>query len=118
MTTADTLRDLRKKKGATQEDVAASVNIALTSYARYETGKRNPTTDIARRLADYFGVSIDTLITGESDAADRSRVLFGQTLSRSRYEDLTPEELEELDRYADYIRSRRSAKKRPASPAS
>lgn len=118
MTTAETLRDLRKKKKVTQEEVASAVNIALTSYARYELGKRQPTTDIARRLAEYYDVSIDTLITGAEDPEDKGRILFGQSIPRQRYEDLTPEELEELDRYADYLRSRRSAKKRPASPAS
>ena len=111
MTTAETLRELRKKKNVTQEEAASGAGIALTSYARYELGLRQPATKIARKLADYFGVSMDTLLGNGSSVHETANV-FQQTIQRSRYEDLTPDELAELDRYADFIRSQRDVRKK------
>ena len=61
------LKQLREKKKLTQADVAAHLQIARTTYARYETGEREMTYASLISLAEFFSVSIDYLL-GRYDA--------------------------------------------------
>lgn len=58
----DILKEERKKRGLTQQQVAEHLNIARGSYALYETGKNTPTTDSIIKLADLYKVSTDYLL--------------------------------------------------------
>ena len=55
------IRELRKSLGLTQQDVANMLNIERTSYARYESGCREPDIATLIQLADLFQVSLDYL---------------------------------------------------------
>ncbi|MWC26663.1 helix-turn-helix domain-containing protein [Paenibacillus sp. MMS18-CY102] len=46
----------------TQEDVANEIGCARSTYANWESGKREPDFDSAQKLANTFGVSVDYLI--------------------------------------------------------
>ncbi|WP_120191061.1 helix-turn-helix domain-containing protein [Ammoniphilus oxalaticus] len=61
----DRLKNLRKEKKLRQEDVANKIGTARTTYAMYEQGKREPDNETLLRLSDFFGVSVDFLLTGE-----------------------------------------------------
>ena len=63
--TGELLRELRIKKGLTQDEVADSIGISLTSYARYELGLRQPKTEIAIRICNFFGITAEELLKGE-----------------------------------------------------
>ncbi|MCL2227324.1 MAG: helix-turn-helix domain-containing protein [Oscillospiraceae bacterium] len=61
------LRELREGKKLNQADVAAYLQIARTTYARYETGEREMTYNSLVSLAELFSVSVDYLL-GRFDA--------------------------------------------------
>lgn len=63
------LRAIRKKKKWSQLKVAMDLAISREALSHYETGKRSPDTDMLVRLSDYFGVSVDYLITGQEFSA-------------------------------------------------
>ena len=56
------LRELRYQKGVTQKEVATAVGCTSTVYSRYERGEREPDISTLCSLADYFKVSIDSII--------------------------------------------------------
>lgn len=56
------LRELREKRGLSMKDVAKALEIPYTTYVNYEKGTREPNIEALFRLADFFGVSIDTLL--------------------------------------------------------
>ncbi len=56
------LREMRMKRGLTQQKVADSIDIALRSYQCYETGTRTPNYDLLVQLADILDVSLDYLM--------------------------------------------------------
>ena len=56
------LREMRMKRGFTQQKLADTLNIALRSYQCYETGTRTPCYDLLIRLADVLDVSLDYLM--------------------------------------------------------
>lgn len=62
------LREIRRKKGYSQLKVAMDLNISRETLSYYENGKRSPDIKMLIRLSEYFGVSIDYLITGKEFA--------------------------------------------------
>ena len=60
------MKELRKEKNLRQEDIADELDIAITTYCRYELGMRDPTIAVLVRMADYYDVTTDYLL-GRSD---------------------------------------------------
>lgn len=58
----DSLQRLRKSRGYSQQQIADELGISRQTYSNYELGKREANYETLRRLADYFHVSIDTLL--------------------------------------------------------
>ena len=59
---SEKLRELRKEECETQVQVALDTGILEQQYQKYERGASLPGLEIAWRLADHFGVSIDYLV--------------------------------------------------------
>ena len=64
------LKDLRKELNLSQSVIAESIGIGLAAYGNYETERRDMSTEIQKKLADYFKVSLDYLMgfTNERNA--------------------------------------------------
>lgn len=58
---SESLRECRKRSGLSQEDAARCLEVAYSTYRRYEQGGMEPTVSEAARMADFFGVSLDYL---------------------------------------------------------
>ena len=56
------LREMRIKRGYTQQRLADILNIALRSYQCYETGTRTPNYNLLILIADTLNVSLDYLL--------------------------------------------------------
>ena len=64
-TFADRLRKERKKRGYTQQEMAAKIGIKRNNYTLIESGHRNPTIKTLAALA-VFGIDLNYLLTGEN----------------------------------------------------
>lgn len=60
----DKLREIRKKQGKRQDDVADYLGILRQSYSAYERGVSVPDAKQLKKLADYFNVSTDYFFGG------------------------------------------------------
>lgn len=67
---------LRRNKGMTQEQLADVLNIGANHMYRIESGKRVPSIDLYQEISEYFGVSIDFLLTGKQQGAENPRELL------------------------------------------
>ena len=56
------LREMRLKRGYTQQRLADVLDIALRSYQCYETGTRTPNYALLIQIADTLEVSLDYLL--------------------------------------------------------
>ncbi len=63
---ANRLRQLRKEKGLTQNQVAIYCDITEKTYQNYELMTREPKIEILAKIADVYDVSIDYLV-GRTD---------------------------------------------------
>jgi transcriptional regulator with XRE-family HTH domain len=61
---------LRKSKKITQEEAAEKMGIVRSTYANYESGKREPDFDTTKLIADFYGVSVDYLLGRDSTNED------------------------------------------------
>ena len=59
------LRELRKERGITQEDLAEKLNVSSRTISRWETGSNMPDISLLIEIADFFDVSIPEIINGE-----------------------------------------------------
>lgn len=56
------LKELRKEKNVTQEEIAKEINITQRAYAFYEKGDREPSIETLIKLAEYHKVPIDIIV--------------------------------------------------------
>lgn len=56
------LKELRKNKGVSQEEVANALGVSFRAYQNYEYGQREPNIEMLNKIADYFGTSVDYLL--------------------------------------------------------
>lgn len=77
------LKQLRKSKGMTQEDVAEKVNITRSTISNYEIGRRTPHLKDLSALAGVFGVGLDYFgVSPKDEAFDliaRAKEIFEST---------------------------------------
>ncbi len=59
------LKDLRKEKGITQEQLAEKLGVSSRTVSRWETGTNLPDLGVLIELADFYNVDIRELIDGE-----------------------------------------------------
>ena len=57
------IRDLRVDRDLLQKDLAEYLQCTQVCYSHYEIGKRDIPTDVLMKLADFYGTSIDYLLS-------------------------------------------------------
>lgn len=57
--------ELRDKAGVTDYEVGKQTGVATSTLSNWKAGRYSPKADKLKKLADYFGVSIDYFL--ESD---------------------------------------------------
>lgn len=63
---SQTLQQMRKNKGLTQEELAEILHVSRTAVSKWESGRGMPSIDSLKDIAAFFGVTIDDLISGEA----------------------------------------------------
>ena len=60
------LKELRKKKKLTQEQLAEHFNVSNRTVSRWETGTNMPDLGLLMEIADFYNVDIREILDGES----------------------------------------------------
>lgn len=61
---SNTLKNLREQKNVTQKQLADYLKVTRSTIAGYETKGKQPDYERLLRIAAYFGVTVDYLLTG------------------------------------------------------
>ena len=67
------LKNLRKEKGLTQEDLAEKFYTSSRTVSRWETGKTIPDLNTLIELADFYNVDIREIIDGEKKSENMDK---------------------------------------------
>ena len=79
------LKELRKEKDLTQEDLAEKLNVSGRTVSRWETGANMPDISLLVELAEFYGVSIPEIINGERKSETMIEEVKETALSLSDY---------------------------------
>ncbi len=59
------VEQLRKEKGLSQEEFAKAIRVSRQTVSSIETGKYNPSLELAFVLSDFFNLPIEEIFTYE-----------------------------------------------------
>ena len=60
------LKNLRNGKGISQDALGEALGISRQSVSKWEQGNSTPDIDNIGKLAEFYGVSIDSIVKGEA----------------------------------------------------
>lgn len=69
----DRLKELRKEKGMTQEELSKIFNTGKASISHYESNRRLPDPNTIEKYAEYFNVTVDYLL-GRTDTKNNKPI--------------------------------------------
>ena len=58
---------LRNMYGMSQEEIAEKIGISRQAYAKWESGATVPDIEKSKRLADFYNVTVDSLLKTETE---------------------------------------------------
>ncbi|MDL2324358.1 XRE family transcriptional regulator [Ruminococcaceae bacterium OttesenSCG-928-A16] len=76
----DCIKQLRKQKKVTQNDLATHMGVTQQAVGKWETGRSLPDSETLLRLAQYFGVSADVLLGTEDIAPPTQLPLYNPAM--------------------------------------
>ncbi len=100
------LKELRLKNKLLQRNVAEVLNCSQAVYSRYENGEREMPKEYLSRLADFYSVSVDYLL-GRDQQRETAFSSPKQQQILSELGNLSEEQLEEVLRYAEYVKQKK-----------
>ena len=80
MTLGERIRDERKKRGLSQEELADILNVSRQAITKWETDRGIP--DIANliRISEEFEISLDELIKGDNSV--KRKIIYDSSMKR------------------------------------
>lgn len=104
----DNLRKARETKGLSQSELAEKSGFQPSAISHFEAGRRAPSFENLRRLADALNVTIDYLLGRQSDplpAGPAAEQLFRD------YKNLTSKDQETLSSFAKMLADKNNSRK-------
>lgn len=93
---------LREEKGCSLEELAKHVDITKSVLSKYERGLHIPGLMAAKRIADFFNVSID-YITGNSEERNN----YTRKVFQDLFKGLSENEKGDVIKYIEFIKSKK-----------
>lgn len=97
------LKELRKKKHLTLEELGNAVGMLNSTLSQYENGKRKPNNEVLEKLANFFNVSVPYIL-GAYSKKEILEVLKNSYISESKKSSLSySEKISEVSFNVDLI---------------
>ena len=105
------LKNLRGKR--TQEEVAKQIGVSRARYSHYENGRSEPDYETLKKLADYYKVTIDYLLTGTENGRSLEERFEDPDLQIA-YRDMqefSPESRQQAIEFIQYLKEKEKKRK-------
>ena len=96
---------LRKEAGMSQFELAEKLGVSQQTVSKYEKGTREPDNATLVKLSEIFNCSIDYLL-GRTDIKEPIETIA----AHHDGENWTEEELEDIERFKEFVRMKRQQK--------
>ena len=97
---SENFKQLRKEKGYTQEKIAEVLGVTGQTISRWELGMCYPDIELLPSIANYFGVTVDILLSNDNHSKEKDRDLFYEKLDTLECSNST----ERIDFVKEYCR--------------
>ncbi|MDD4347368.1 MAG: helix-turn-helix domain-containing protein [Desulfitobacteriaceae bacterium] len=77
----ENLRNLRKQKGLSQEELAERLHVVRQTVSKWEKGRSVPDADLLIRIAEIFEISVSTLL-GDTVESSEDKNIIAQKLEQ------------------------------------
>jgi len=111
MELGEKLKQLRKAKKVNQSDISTYLKVDRSTYGKYETGDSEPDYEKLLKLATYFDVTTDFLLTNGYKNQHDSSVTLAAHRTDGYDKELPEEAKEELKNYIEYLKVKYKKKK-------
>ena len=102
------IRDFRRERGWTQDDLAQATGVSRSAVAQWETDRAGQIRGNITRIADALGISVEVLLHGAA-SRDSSQAMDGTEWALLRlYRECLPEDRDEVLRMARSLARRRT----------
>ena len=103
---------LLQEYGVTAYKVAKEAGVSQSMLSEWKKGVYTPKQDKLKKIADYFGVTVDYLMGNENTELEIPEVLKGVPVAfhRGEFEGLTQQEVDALAKIAETLKQQRTAK--------
>ena len=92
----------RNNKHISQSALAKIIGVAQQTIGSWETGRTSPDTEMLKKLADYFGVSIDYLL-GKTNFRNHTETIALHRVGDPK-DDLPQEALDKIEEFKGLMR--------------
>jgi transcriptional regulator with XRE-family HTH domain len=91
-TISERIQLLRKQKGFSQNELAELVGISKAQMSRYISKDVQPPADVLKKIADTLSVSVDFLLSGDTDQKAIENLTHIEVLQQYKEVDNLPDE--------------------------
>ena len=102
------IKKMRQVKGVSQQNVAKALGLTRQAIALYETGQREPKLETWQKLANYFGVSVPSLMGLDEITTNKIYMFQGNHLGDYSFAVLATSETEAWELIKDRIASNKN----------
>lgn len=78
---AERIRSLRMNKGLTQAQLAEKIGISASYLAKIENDRQSGSVDLAIDIAEFFDVSLDYLLRGETTSSQNLKKIVRKIIN-------------------------------------
>lgn len=106
---------LRKAAGLSQYELARRLKMNRSTLGNYEMGEREPDFETTRRLADFFGVSVDHLLGHQALLRRESEEIpaeWRKMILLAQQDGYSPDQVLQALRLLESVRRQQEAQKR------
>ncbi len=79
------LKELRKEKEWTQEQLAELLGVTNRSISRWENGNNLPDLDLLIQISEYFGIGLEEILSGEKRTEETDKKMKETVLQVADY---------------------------------
>ena len=74
----EVFEQLLQKHGVTPYKVAKEAGVTQTALSNWKSGRSTPSSKTLQKIADYFGITVDYLMTGKDNPKEKAPELTGR----------------------------------------
>ncbi|MBG1278598.1 helix-turn-helix transcriptional regulator [Lactococcus lactis subsp. lactis] len=107
MTTFERIKNLADAQKISLKDLALKLGFSENYFYNMKNAKSSPSSEILTKVADYFGVTVDSLLGREDKIIDGIKNPEIRILARQLDKEFDADQIEEFKSFAQYLRHKK-----------